>query len=61
MLPNLAETIILLVICIAIFGLGKAETLGELAWRIRTTLDPSLEETDAQEPSPTDPTDSETP
>lgn len=43
MWPNFAETIIILVICVAIFGLGKLDWLGEIVWNIRCRFNPSLE------------------
>lgn len=42
MLPNTPEIIVIFVICVAIFGLGKLDELGELAWRLRCALSPSL-------------------
>ena len=46
MMPTLPEIIVLTIICVAIFGLGKLDKLGELAWRIRCRLTPSLDAAD---------------
>jgi hypothetical protein len=46
MLPTLPETVVILVICVAIFGLGKLDRLGEAVWRLRCRLNPDLEEAD---------------
>lgn len=41
MIPDPPEIIILLIICVAITGLLKLDTLGEWVWRIRSAGSPA--------------------
>jgi len=43
MIPNLPETVVILWICVAIFGLGKLDKIGDAVWRLRCRLNPDLE------------------
>ena len=43
MVPTLPEIVVILVICVAIFGLGKLDRIGEAVWRMRCRLNPDLE------------------
>jgi len=43
MIPDPPEIAILAIICAAITGLLKLDTLGEWVWRIRCWISPSLE------------------
>lgn len=59
MIPELPEIIVIFVICVAIFGLGKLEDVGEVVWRLRCRLSPSLDP-DAGDPKASQPTSSRT-
>lgn len=59
MIPELPEIIVIFVICVAIFGLGKLDDLGELVWRLRCRLSPSLDR-DAADSKASQPTSSRT-
>lgn len=43
MWPQLPELIIIALICLNTVALLKLDDLGEAIWRLRVTLDPSLE------------------
>lgn len=43
MIPDPPELVVLLIICTAITGLLKLETLGEWVWQIRCAVSPSLD------------------
>lgn len=49
MWPRLPEILIIAWICLATFGLLKLDELGEVVWRIRCALDPSLEGDDSSD------------
>jgi len=43
MIPTLPEIVVITVICVAIFGLGKLDRIGEAVWRLRCRINPDLE------------------
>lgn len=44
MLPTIAETIVILIICICTFALANLGPLGEAVWKLRCRLSPDLAE-----------------